>query len=87
MATSAVVLRRSKLRKASRREGIAKLFGLLKDSNPPPRERILEWQSQQEFPICPNPDEKDACNVYKNLQFPQEIYEHILEYHEQKADS
>ncbi|MBD2534520.1 hypothetical protein H6G97_35575 [Nostoc flagelliforme FACHB-838] len=58
-----------------------------KDYNPPRRERILQWQSQQEFPICPNPDEPDACNVYKDLQFPEEVYEHISEYHEHKADS
>src|SRR3954465_12410613 len=25
------------------------------DYNPPRRERILEWQSQQDFPICPTP--------------------------------
>src|SRR5436305_13881202 len=24
-----------------------------RDYNPPKRERILQWQSQQEFPICP----------------------------------
>jgi DNA primase large subunit len=35
--------------------------------NPPKRERILEWQNQQEFPICPNPDDPDACNVYREL--------------------
>ncbi|MDZ7950586.1 hypothetical protein [Nostoc sp. DedQUE09] len=58
-----------------------------KDYNPPRRERILQWQSQQEFPICPNPDNPDACNVYKDLQFPEEVYEHISEYHEHKADS
>ena len=58
-----------------------------KDYNPPRRERILQWQSQQEFPICPNPDDPDACNVYKDLQFPEEVYEHISEYHEHKADS
>ncbi|MBW4564542.1 MAG: hypothetical protein KME32_26095 [Mojavia pulchra JT2-VF2] len=58
-----------------------------KDYNPPRRERILQWQSQQEFPICPNADDPDACNVYKDLQFPPEIYEHISEYHEQKAES
>jgi hypothetical protein len=28
--------------------------------NPPRREKILEWQEQQDFPICPNPDEPDA---------------------------
>src|SRR5215218_6765046 len=28
-----------------------------RDYNPPKRERILEWQAQQDFPICPTPDE------------------------------
>jgi DNA primase large subunit len=56
-----------------------------RDYNPPRRERILEWQKQQEFPICPNPDDPDACNVYKDLQFPESIYQHITDYHEQKA--
>ncbi|MFN6486100.1 MULTISPECIES: hypothetical protein [unclassified Nostoc] len=58
-----------------------------KDYNPPRRERILQWQSQQEFLICPNPDDPDACNVYKDLQFPEEVYEHISNYYEHKADS
>src|SRR5919199_1273372 len=35
---------------------------------PPRRERILEWQSRQEFPICPTPDDPRACNVYRELQ-------------------
>jgi DNA primase large subunit len=58
-----------------------------KDYNPPRRERVLEWQQQQEFPICPNPDDPDSCNVYKDLQFPEHIYDNISGYHEQKADS
>ncbi|MBV6624340.1 MAG: hypothetical protein KI793_15600 [Rivularia sp. (in: Bacteria)] len=58
-----------------------------KDYNPPQRERILEWQAHQDFPICPNPDDPDSCNVYKDLQFPSEIYEQISEYHEQKSES
>jgi DNA primase large subunit len=58
-----------------------------KDYNPPQRERIQEWQSHQDFPICPNPDDPDSCNVYKDLQFPSEIYEQISEYHEQKSES
>src|SRR5436853_7449763 len=41
-----------------------------RDYNPPKRERILQWQQEQEFPICPDPDNPDACNVYKALQFP-----------------
>ena len=57
------------------------------DYNPPKRERILQWQREQEFPICPDPDNPDACNVYKDLQFPDEVYDRIGEYYEQKAAS
>ncbi len=57
-----------------------------KDYNPPKRDRILEWQSPQEFPICPNADDPDACNVYRELQFPDHVYEHISSYYEQKAE-
>jgi DNA primase large subunit len=53
--------------------------------NPPRRERILEWQEQQDFPICPGPDDPDACNVYNELTFPDEMYEDIQEYREEKA--
>ena len=41
---------------------------------------------QQELPICPNPDAPDACNVYKDLQFPDVVYESISDYHEQKSE-
>jgi hypothetical protein len=58
-----------------------------RDYNPPRRERILEWQSQQSFPIIPNPDDPDAGNVYRDLTFPEGIYEDISEYHEQKAEA
>lgn len=57
-----------------------------KDYNPPRRERVLEWQKQQDFPICPNADDPDACNVYKELQFPDHVYEHISEYYQNKSD-
>lgn len=57
-----------------------------KDYNPPRRERVLEWQKQQDFPICPNADDPDACNVYKDLQFPDHVYEHISEYYQNKGD-
>ena len=53
--------------------------------NPPRRERILEWQGQQNFPICPDPDDPDACNVYNELTFPDEMYKDIQEYREEKA--
>ena len=57
--------------------------------NPPRRERILEWQEQQDFPICPNPDDPYACNVYNELQFPDAVYQDIQEYQEKRqvADS
>jgi DNA primase large subunit len=58
-----------------------------RDYNPPRRERILEWQQEQEFPICPNPDDPDACNVYKDLEFPESVYKNITDYHEQKASN
>ena len=58
-----------------------------KGYSPPKRERIVEWQKQQEFPICPNPEDPDSCNVYKDLRFPDDVYAHISEYYEQKAEA
>jgi DNA primase large subunit len=48
--------------------------------NPPNRDKILEWQSKQDFQICPNPDNPDACNVYGELDIPQGVLEDIQEY-------
>ncbi len=50
--------------------------------NPPSRERVLEWQARQAFPICPNPEDPRACNVYRDLQFPEGVYEDIEEFYE-----
>ena len=58
-----------------------------KDYSPPRREKILEYQSQQDFPICPNPDDPDACNVYNELQFPDAVYQDIQEYQEKRQTS
>jgi hypothetical protein len=58
-----------------------------RDYNPPKRERILEWQARQEFPICPTPDDPQACNVYRDLQFPEGVYEHIEDFWEEQADT
>lgn len=55
--------------------------------SPSSREKVLEFQKQQQFPICPNPKDPDACNVYKDLKFPPEVYESITEYHEEKAEA
>jgi hypothetical protein len=58
-----------------------------KDYNPPKRDRILEWQELQDFPICPNPDDPNACNVYRELRFPEEVYARIGEFWEEKAEA
>ena len=57
-----------------------------RDYNPPRRERIMEWQAQQEFPILPRPEDPDCGNVYRTLRFPQNTYEHISHYQEEKAE-
>ncbi len=58
-----------------------------KDYSPPRRDKILSYQAQQEFPIIPNPDDPDSGNLYKNLKFPDEIYEHIGHYQEAKTSA
>lgn len=58
-----------------------------KDYNPPRREKILDYQKEQEFPIIPNPDDPDSGNVYRDLQFPDHVYEHIQEYYDQKDEA
>lgn len=52
--------------------------------NPPRRERILQMQAEQKFAIIENPDDPDSGNLYRELQFPEEIYEDINEYHEEQ---
>jgi hypothetical protein len=56
-----------------------------RDYNPPRREKILAWQREQEFQICPVPGDPDACNLYKNLKFPDGVYEKIEDYHLARA--
>ena len=56
-----------------------------RDYNPPKRERILEWQAQQDFPICPTPDDPGSCNVYSELRFPEGIYDNINEFYQEQA--
>lgn len=58
-----------------------------RDYNPPRRDRIVGWQSEQDFPIIPNPDDPDCGNVYRSLKFPDRIYDHIQEYQEEKAQA
>lgn len=58
-----------------------------KDYNPPRREKILQYQQEQDFPIIPNADDPTSGNVYNELQFPQHVYDHISEYYEHRSDS
>lgn len=55
--------------------------------NPPKRDRVLEWMQKQEFPICPNADQPGACNVYRDLQFPEEVYQRINAFYRDQASA
>jgi hypothetical protein len=39
---------------------------------------------RREFPILPNPEDPDCGNLYRNLKFPEAVYEHIGEYQVEK---
>ena len=52
--------------------------------SPPRREKILEFQAKQDFAIIPNPDDPDSGNVYRDLTFPEKVYDHISEYRDEK---
>jgi hypothetical protein len=58
-----------------------------RDYNPPRRDRILQWQREQDFPILPNPEDPDCGNVYKSLKFPDDVYDHIQHYQAEKVDA
>ena len=58
-----------------------------RDYSPPRRDKILDYQSKQDFPILPNVDDPDSGNLYRNLKFPNEIYDHIGHYQEAKLES
>src|SRR5262245_26347002 len=58
-----------------------------RDYNPPHRQQLLEWQSQQEFPICPTPDDPNGCYVYRELHFPQQVYDHVEQFYEERAEA
>jgi hypothetical protein len=55
--------------------------------NPPKRERILEWMQKQDFPLCPDTGDPTQCNVYRNLDFPKEVYERIEQFHEERSEA
>lgn len=58
-----------------------------RDYNPPKRDKILAWQSEQDFLIIPNPEDPDSGNVYRELRFPDHVYENIGDYYEEKAEA
>jgi hypothetical protein len=58
-----------------------------REYNPPRRERILEWQAKQDFPICPDADDPNACNVYQELDLPETVFAQIQEFREQQFDA
>jgi hypothetical protein len=58
-----------------------------REYNPPRRERILEWQAKQEFSICPDVDDPNACNVYQELDLPETVFAQIQEFREQQFDA
>jgi hypothetical protein len=58
-----------------------------RDYNPPRRERILQWQGEQDFPIVPDPADPDCGNVYKSLKFTHQVYDHIENYQMEKAEA
>ncbi|HEU5431121.1 MAG TPA: hypothetical protein VFU81_05630 [Thermomicrobiales bacterium] len=58
-----------------------------RDYNPPSRRTILEWQGKQDFPICPTPDDPDACNPYQELPMPEGVLQDIEQYRERQFDA
>ncbi len=58
-----------------------------RDYNPPKREKILQWQSQQDFQICPDEEDPNGCNVYKELKFPDEVYNRIGDFWEERVEA
>lgn len=57
------------------------------DYSPPSRARLLEWQAQQDFPLIPDTDDPASGNLYRELRFPDEVYEHIEEFYEERAEA
>ena len=55
--------------------------------NPPSPTTIHEWQRLQAFPICPDPDDPSACNVYADLALPASVYESVERFHEERRRS
>lgn len=57
------------------------------DYSPPSRTRLLAWQAQQDFPLLPDADDPASGNLYRELRFPDDVYEHIEEFYEERAEA
>jgi hypothetical protein len=57
------------------------------DYSPPSRARLLAWQAQQDYPLLPNADDPASGNLYRELRFPDDVYEHIEEFYEERAEA
>ncbi len=57
------------------------------DYSPPSRARLLAWQAQQDYPLLPDADDPATGNLYRELRFPDEVYEHIEEFYEERAEA
>lgn len=55
--------------------------------NLPGPTQIMEWQQHQDFPLCPSPDDPDACNVYRDRRFAEAVYADIQAYREQRFEA
>lgn len=58
-----------------------------KNYTPPNASTIRDWHDDQDFPILVEPDDPDAGNIYRDLDFPPEVYESIESYHAERAES
>jgi hypothetical protein len=56
------------------------------DYSPPRRDTIVEYMGKQAFAILPDAGDPDEGNVYRDLEFPEQVYDHIQAYHHQKAE-
>jgi hypothetical protein len=53
---------------------------------PPSLERIFMWQELQDFSVCPDYTDIDACDLYRQLQFPEGVRDNVLCHWGQTAD-
>ena len=58
-----------------------------KGYSPPKREKILEMQHQQDYPIIKDGTDPDSGNLYRELRFPDDVYDEINHYYEEKAEA